>query len=176
MSERPARTRVSLIVAAADNGVIGREGQLPWRLSADLRRFKQLTLGHHIIMGRKTFESIGRLLPGRTSVVVTRQTQYAGGGAKVAGDLEHALDLAAGDDEVFIVGGGDIYQLALPLADRVYLTRVDAAMDGDAHFPPLAENHWRLTSEESHPASENNDFPFTFQIFDRITDVRNDQA
>lgn len=168
--------RISLIVAVSENGVIGRGGGLPWRLSADLRRFKKLTMGHHIVMGRRTFESIGRLLPGRTTVVLSRRTDYFSEGVLVAADLDRALQLAAGDDEVFIVGGGDIYQLALPRADRVYLTRVLAQVAGDTHFPPLPSGEWQLTADEPHPADENNDFPFHFQIFDRIPHVRNDQA
>ncbi|MFM7738727.1 MAG: dihydrofolate reductase, partial [Planctomycetota bacterium] len=118
--ERP----LSLIVAASDNDVIGREGQLPWRLSADLRRFKRLTMGHHLIMGRKTFESIGRPLPGRTTIVLSRQRDYAPAGVVVAHSPEEVLKLVAADSEPFVVGGAEIYRLLLPWVGKIYLTRV----------------------------------------------------
>src|SRR3954468_18964811 len=127
--------RVSLIAAVAENGVIGHDGGLPWHLSDDLRRFKQLTMGHTIIMGRRTWESIGRPLPGRRTVVVTRQPNYRleDPTVTVASNLEQGLKTAknAGDDEAFIVGGAELYRAALPAADRLYLTRVDAEVDGD---------------------------------------------
>jgi dihydrofolate reductase len=159
---------VSLIVAMADDRVIGRDGQLPWRLSADLRRFKRLTMGHHIIMGRKTYESIGRLLPGRTTVVITRQTDLEVPGAIVVHSLDEALQVAAADPEVFIVGGGEIYRQAMPLVDRIYQTIVHAKVDGDTVFPPLAEAQWVLTETERHIADERNQFEYSFQVLDRI--------
>ncbi len=159
--------RISLIVAMSENRVIGSHGGLPWRLSADLKRFKRLTMGHHIIMGRKTYESIGRLLPGRTSVIITRQAGYEVPGAIVAHSFDEALELAADDSEVFIVGGAEIYRQALPRADRVYLTRVHATVDGDTSFADFKETDWSMTGEESHPADDQNEYRHTFCVYDR---------
>jgi dihydrofolate reductase len=146
-----SRPRVSLIAAVAANGVIGRDGALPWHLPEDLKRFKALTLGHHIVMGRKTYESIGRLLPGRTTVIVTRRHDYAVPGAIVAASLAEAIARCAEDDEVFVIGGAQIYQAALPLADRLYLTEVKAAVDGDTCFPAFDRRQWRERSREALP-------------------------
>lgn len=161
--------RVSLIVAMSSNRVIGRDGDLPWRLSADLRRFKSLTMDHHIVMGRKTYESIGRALPGRTMLVVTRQAGYEAEFGVVAGSLDEALSVArdAGDCEAFIIGGGEIYTQALPLVDRVYLTRVQANIAGDTHFPEVNFADWHHVEEHQFPADEKNDFPHTFAILSR---------
>jgi dihydrofolate reductase len=168
--------RCSILVAMSENRVIGRNGRLPWRLSADLRRFKQLTLGHHLVMGRKTFESIGRLLPGRTTIVVTRQpddswrTRLAceGKGILVARTLEEAQRLAAGDSEVFIVGGGEIYRQSLAVADRIYMTLVHAEVAGDTFFPELDEREWQLAEQTRHGADEKNEFDYTFLIYERV--------
>jgi dihydrofolate reductase len=146
------RPRLSLIAAVAANGVIGRGGALPWHLPEDLKRFKALTLGHHIVMGRKTYESIGRLLPGRTTVIVTRQRDYAAPGAVVAASIEDAITRCTGDDEVFVIGGAQIYQAALPIADRLYLTEVMADVEGDTHFPAFDRRQWRERSRERLPA------------------------
>lgn len=168
--------RLSIIVAMAKNRVIGRGGQLPWRLSADLKRFKALTMGHHLIMGRKTYESIGRPLPGRTSIILTRQrtlelAQNAGtAGVLSAASLNDVLIQASGDDEVFFVGGAEIYAIALPRADRLYVTWVDAEMEGDTFFPEFDLQEWRLISEESHAADARNEYPFRFAVYDRFTD------
>lgn len=163
--------RISLIVAMSENRVIGREGQLPWRLSADLRRFKQLTMGHHLIMGRKTFESIGRVLPGRTSIVVTRQPGYRAQGVVVAPSLTDALRHAeqAGDDEAFVIGGGEIYRQILPATDRIYLTLVKAMVDGDTRFDELDYSAWKLVASEEHPADEKNAYNHSFRTYDRVT-------
>ncbi len=158
---------VSLIVAVAAGGVIGCDGQLPWRLSADLRRFKRLTMGHHIIMGRKTFDSIGRLLPGRTTVIITRQTDLVVPGATVVHGLPQALQVADDDQELFIVGGGEIYRQALPRADRIYRTIVQAEVKGDTIFPQLSPRQWSVVQEEQHPADERNQYPHTFQVLER---------
>ena len=161
--------RLSLIVALSNNRVIGRGGQLPWRLSADLRRFKQLTMGHHLIMGRKTYESIGRLLPGRTSIVVTRRLGYAAPGGLVAHSLPEALRLAAADDEAFVIGGEEIYCLALPRVERIYMTRVDVVIgDGDTFFSELSEPDWRLVSRETHAVDDKNQYDYRFEIYDRL--------
>ena len=155
------RVRVTIIVAVADNGVIGSQGKIPWHLREDLQRFKRLTMGHPIVMGRKTWESIGRPLPGRESIVVTRQDGYRAEGAKVAGSLRDALDLAGRD--AFVIGGGELYREALPLADRVELTRVHAAPEGDATFPPLGPE-WREVAREEHPEGAP---PFDFVTLER---------
>lgn len=162
--------KVSIIAAVASNGVIGRDNQLPWHLSADLRRFKHLTMGHHLIVGRKTFESIGRALPGRSMIVVSRRRPELPEGVRLAGSLVTAVDLAdrAGDDEAFVAGGAEIYALALPLADRIYLTRIEAEFDGDTHFPHLDPAEWTIRSEDSYPASAEFAWPFTFRLLERV--------
>lgn len=163
--------RISIIVAVAENGVIGRGGQLPWRLSADLRRFKRLTMGHTIVMGRRTWESIGRQLPGRRMIVVSRQPGYRVeiAGVATASSFDEALRLAAdaSEDEVFIIGGAELYREALAHADRLYLTRVHAEVAGDTQFPPLELSQWRLLESESHTADAANEFPFTFELYER---------
>jgi dihydrofolate reductase len=165
--------RISLVVAHSLNRVIGRDGQLPWRLSGDLKRFKQLTMGHHLLMGRKTLESIGRILPGRTSLVLTRQRNYSPPvgceAARVAHDLEEvvAIAAAASDSELFVIGGGEIYRLALPRAHRICLTLVDAEIIGDATFPELNRAEWRMTHEEWHPADEKNEYRFAVQVWEK---------
>ena len=157
--------RLSAIVAMASNRCIGKDNALPWRLSADLQRFKQLTLGHTLVMGRKTYESIGRPLPGRTTIVVTRQRDYAPEGVRVAHSLEQALELAPGD-EVFIAGGADLYQQALERVRRLYLTRIDRDYAGDTFFPELDLSGWRLVAEEHHPATATQP-SFSFLTYER---------
>ena len=158
---------VSMIVAMDRNRVIGHDGDLPWHLSEDLKRFKQLTMGHHIIMGRKTLESIGRLLPGRTSVVVTRQADFDFPGAVVVNSLQEAIDKAKGDGEAFIIGGAEIYNQSLVLVDRIYLTEIDAEVTGDATFPDFERAQWSVIERTEHTTDERNDFPHSFTILDR---------
>jgi dihydrofolate reductase len=154
--------KISLVVAASQNGVIGRQGDLPWRLPADLARFKSLTMGHPIIMGRKTYESIGRPLPGRRNIVISRDKNYKKEGIETAGSLEAAL-VAAGDSaEVSVIGGESIFADALKIADQVYLTRVEAKVEGDKYFH-FSGQGWRLVSSEEHAADKENQFPFKFQ-------------
>jgi dihydrofolate reductase len=166
---------VSLIAAVAENGVIGRNGELPWRLSADLKRFKALTMGHPIIMGRRTWDSIGRPLPGRTSIVVTRQTRWSTPYAevRVVHDISEALKAAAvapgGDGEAFVIGGGELYSAALPHAQRLYLTRVLSPVEGDATFPPYNESEWRLLTSENHAADDKNDYAHSYEVYERAT-------
>lgn len=157
--------RVSIIVAVAENGVIGRCGRLPWRLVDDLRRFTRLTMGHTIVMGRRTWESIGRPLPGRRMVVVSRQPQYrvAAEGVEVAASLDEALRIAetAGEEEVFIVGGAELYREALSRADRLYLTLVLADVEGDTYFfPEIDWNAWVCLESEHHNADLKNEYPY----------------
>jgi dihydrofolate reductase len=165
---------VAIIAAVAEHGVIGRDGKLPWRLKADLKRFKSLTMGHPIIMGRRTWESIGRPLPGRTSIVITRQSRYATPFAEVQiahdWDDAHRLALAApgGDVESFAIGGAAVYSAALPHARRLYLTRVLASVDGDAHFPPHNEAEWKLLTSEEHAADADNDYPHWYEVYERV--------
>jgi dihydrofolate reductase len=160
--------KVSLIAAVAENGVIGRGGQLPWHLAADLQRFKRLTMGHTIIMGRKTWESIGRPLPGRRMIVITRQDDYCAEGLEVASSLDAAIDVAAArDDEAYVIGGAEIYRQALPRADRLFLTRVQAIVEGDTTFPEFDPSHWRLVESEQHLADDKNEFPVCFERYER---------
>jgi dihydrofolate reductase len=161
--------RVSIIVAAAENGVIGRGGTLPWHLADDLRRFKQLTMGHTIVMGRRTWESIARPLPGRRMIVVSRRSDYHAGDAQVVASLKGALSLAqaAGDSEALVIGGAELFREALSFAQRLYLTRVRAEVEGDTYLPEIDWVQWRLVESEPYAADKDNDFPFDFQIYDR---------
>ncbi|ATB42812.1 dihydrofolate reductase [Cystobacter fuscus] len=156
---------LSAIVAMASNRCIGRDNTLPWRLPADLQRFKRLTLGHTLLMGRKTYESIGRPLPGRTMLVVTRQHGWAPAGIEVAHSLEEALARARGD-EVFLAGGAQLYEQAMDRVRRLYLTRIDREYEGDTFFPAVDLSTWRLTAEESHPATDTTP-PFAFLTYER---------
>lgn len=168
--------RLSLIVAQARNRVIGARGQLPWRLKDDLAHFKRTTMGAPVIMGRKTWESLPkRPLPGRANIVISRDWDYDAAEARVYSSVVPALNAAraiamrAGQQEVFVIGGAAIYEAALQLADRIYLTEVDAAPEGDAFFPQLDIAHWRETSAERVEAGEGNDHAFTLRVLDRVT-------
>lgn len=147
------RPRISLIVARARNGVIGRDGGLPWKIPGELAHFKRSTMGHPIVMGRKTWESLGRPLPGRRNIVVTRNAQYAAPGAEVVASLPAALALCADVDEVFVIGGAELYAQALPLARRAIVTEIDADYDGDAHFPALDPAQWQETARSVGPGA-----------------------
>ncbi len=164
--------RISLIVAVSRNGVIGRDGKLPWHLSSDLKRFRRLTMNHAIVMGRRTWDSIGRPLPGRVSIVLSRQKDFRPPGALVARDLDEAIDYVRrtdlAQDEVFVIGGGEIYALAADRAERIYLTRVDTAVEGDATFPELDWTAWQRLEETAHAASEKDDYPHTFEIWEKV--------
>ncbi|PHN03057.1 dihydrofolate reductase [Flavilitoribacter nigricans] len=162
---------VSAIVAAARNRVIGNDdNEIPWYLSSDLKYFKKTTLGHHVIMGRNTFRSMGRPLPKRTNIILSRDPYFAASGCLVARSLPEALGLAYdnGETEAFIIGGGAIYSLSLPLLDKIYLTEVDAAPEGTVYFPEVDFTQWELLSSESHPADEKNDHAYTFKVYERI--------
>lgn len=163
----PKRPLVSLIVAVSENGVIGSEGRLPWKLPADLARFKALTMGHPIIMGRKTHESIGRSLPGRRNVVVSSQSDYSPPGVEVVPSLEAALEGCREESEVFVIGGAVLFRSALPHADRIYLTLVEAKLPGDTFFEIPSGAAWRLVSEEFRPADQDNPYPLSFKIYER---------
>lgn len=157
---------LSLIVAVAHNNVIGINNTLPWHLPEDLKHFRALTTGHHIIMGRKTYESLGRLLPGRTTVIVTRNKDYKLEGALVAHSLEAAVDLCLNDDEAFVIGGAELYQDGLKLANKLYITEVDLEVAGDAFFPAIDQQLWQETSREAHTSAQG--LPFTYLIYTRL--------
>jgi dihydrofolate reductase len=151
----------------AKNRVIGANGAIPWHLPGELRRFRQLTTGHHIIMGRKTWESIGRPLPGRTSVIVTRQAAYAATGVRIAHTLDAAIAACGGDDEIFVIGGAELYARALPRADRLYVTTVDAEVAGDTVMPEFSMKDWREVSTSSYPADERHRYAYRCAVYEK---------
>lgn len=160
--------RIAFVVAIAENGVIGDRGALPWRLSDDLKWFRQITMGKPVIMGRKTFESVGKPLPGRRNIVVTRDEAWRADGVERAVNPNVALDLAGDVEEVCVIGGAEIYRALLPLCDRLYLTRVDAAPEGDTRFPSIAWNEWRAERIAAAEKSARNDHACEFFILDKI--------
>ena len=159
---------LTIVAAIADNGVIGRAGTLPWHLPDDLRRFKALTMGRPILMGRRTFESIGRPLPGRRNLVLTRSSKPLPEGVQAVASLELALHECAGEPELCVIGGADVFREALPRADRLELTRVHATMDGDVKFPDYDTAQWRELSRSEHPADARHAWPMTFQTLGRV--------
>ena len=161
---------VSMIAAAGENNTIGINDDLPWHLPKDMKFFKNTTLNHHIIMGRKTWAIFGKPLPKRTSVVITRQENYQAEGAVVTNSILQALQIAAssGEEEAFVIGGGEIYKQALPTADRIYLTRVHGTFEGDTHFPELPESDWEIVQADRHAADERHNYDFTIYVYERI--------
>ena len=159
---------ISLIVAMAKNRVIGASGAIPWHLPEDLRRFKRLTMGHHLVMGRRTFESIGRLLPGRTSVIVTRQPRFSVPGAIVAHSFEEAIRACGDDEEIFVIGGAELFRSALPLADRIHLTVVDAEPAGDTFMPEFDPKDWREVSAETFSRDERHPYGYRYSVLERV--------
>lgn len=163
---------VSIIVAVADNGVIGKDNQLIWHLPADMRYFKEKTTGHCVITGRKNYESIPekfRPLPNRTNIVITRQSNYEAKGAIIANSPENALEIAKqkeDQDEIFIIGGAEIYRYFIPFCNRIYLTKIHHNFDGDAYFN-LPENEWKLIQEEHHLKDEKNPYDYTFCLYEK---------
>ena len=158
--------RISLIAAVARNGVIGSDNALPWRLPEDMRHFKALTLGHPVIMGRKTWESIGRPLPGRRNIVVSRNPEFSAAGCETAASLDQALAACRGTaEEAFVIGGAEIYTLAMPRAQRLHLTEIHADYPGDAHFPEVDRALWKETARERHRTGAGLEFDFT--VYDR---------
>jgi len=158
---------LSIIVAAAENGVIGCKGQLPWHISADLRRFRKLTTGHSIIMGRKTYVSIGRPLPERRSIVLSRNREYTIEGVEVVTDFAEALNRTNKEEEVFVIGGGHLYEMALPFTERIYLTEIGADVEGDVYFPEIDWSQWELVEELPAAMDEKSDLQFCFKTFAR---------
>ena len=157
---------LSLVVAMTSNRVIGRANQLPWRLPADLRYFKRITMGKPIVMGRKTHESIGRPLPGRSNIVITRDPAYAAPGCIVAHSVEEALAAAQPAEEVMLIGGASLFAQMLPRAERIYLTRIGAELHGDAWFPPLDAQRWQEVWREDHPADDQNPYAYSFILLE----------
>ena len=166
-------TTISLIVAVAENGVIGRDGAMPWRLSTDLKRFKSLTLGHPVIMGRKTWDSLKKPLPERANIVITRDKSFSSDGAIVAHSLSEARQIAeeeavkAKTDEIFVIGGGAIFKEALPFADRMYVTEILSPVGGDTFFPSFNPENWRALSTEMVPSGPKDTFPTRFVVYKR---------
>jgi dihydrofolate reductase len=165
--------KLSIIVAASENNVIGRNNDLPWYLPTDLKYFKEKTMGHCVVMGRKNFESIPpkyRPLQGRINIVITRQQDYKAEGAIVVNSIEAAVEYAMikNENECFITGGGEIFKQSIQLCDRIYLTRIHAVIEGDVYFPELDETEWREVSRKDVAADEKNKYPFSFLIYDRL--------
>ena len=160
---------ISAIVACAKNGVIGKNNEIPWYLPADFTYFKRTTINHHIIMGRNCFESIGRPLPKRTNIVITRNPFYIASGCLMVYSIAEGLKMAEsnGEPEAFIIGGGEIYKQSVDLWDRLYLTEVDLDTEGDVFFPKLIMSEWQLVSEEQHTQDEKNEFNYFFKVFER---------
>ena len=159
---------IALIVGAAENNVIGYKGDMPWKVSADLKKFKEITTGKPIIMGRKTFESIGRPLPNRRNIVITRNAAWSAQGTETAQSLPSAIALAEDEAEIMVIGGGELYAQALPMAGCIYLTRIHASPEGDTWFPALAEDIWNKTHAEILPRGPKDTADATFNIYERI--------
>lgn len=166
-SAMPHRARVSIIAALARNRAIGRDNTMPWRLPEDLKRFKQLTMGHAVIMGRKTFESIGSPLSGRNNVVITRSRTWSPSGCIVVHSLEAALAAAGGDGTAFVIGGAQIYALAMPYAQHLYMTEIERDFEGDAFFPELDPSRWREVSRETRASGGAEGFDYAFVEYER---------
>ena len=162
---------VSAIAAAAENRVIGSDGKIPWYLPADLKYFKRTTLNHHVIMGRKTFLSLGKPLVNRTNIILTRDPFFMVSNCLVAHSIEEALGMAYdnGEEEAFIAGGAEIYQQSIPYWDRLYLTEVEIEPEGDAYFPKIDKENWKLVKSDPREPDEKNKIPYTFKLFERIS-------
>ncbi|AWG25142.1 dihydrofolate reductase [Flavobacterium kingsejongi] len=156
---------ITMIAAAGENNELGKNNEMIWHLPDDFKRFKSITTGHHIIMGRKTFESFPKPLPNRVHIVITRQENYTKEGCIVVKSMEEALQIAPKNEEVFIIGGGEIYTLGLPYADKIYLTRVHGTFEADAFFPAINLDQWKISSSEYHPKDEKHTIDFTYETF-----------
>ncbi len=161
--------KISIVVAMDANGVIGRDNELPWHLPADLQHFKKTTMGKPILMGRKTWESIGRPLPGRTNIVITRDSDYQADGCIVVNSIDAAMAAAGEQDEVMVIGGAEFYRQVLPRADTLYLTRIHASFDGDTVFPELYAADWREVERSDQSADEKNPHDYSFIRLERVT-------
>lgn len=158
---------ISLIVAVAQNGIIGTGGTMPWHITEDFRHFKAVTSGHSVVMGRKTYESIGRPLPNRRNIVITRNTALNIEGCEMAGSLEEALAMCDGEQEIFVIGGGEIYRQSMPLADKLYITHVGVEVEGDTRFPDIDPAVWHEVSREEFPRGRDFEHPFSFVNYER---------
>lgn len=167
-SQNSSKNTVTLIAAASENNIIGKDNKLIWRLSDDLKHFKELTKGHFVIMGRKTFESMPKALPNRTNVIITRKTDYKAENAIVVNSLEKALKVAENDNQPFIIGGGEIYKLSMEIADRIELTRVHTSIEGDTSFPEIDLEKWQEVKNEKRLKNEKNEYDFSFLRYDKI--------
>lgn len=167
-SQNSSKNTVTLIAAASENNIIGKDNKLIWRLSDDLKHFKELTKGHFVIMGRKTFESMPKALPNRTNVIITRKTDYKAENAIVVNSLEKALKVAENDNQPFIIGGGEIYKLSMEIADRIELTRVHTSIEGDTSFPEIDLEKWKEVKNEKRFKNEKNEYDFSFLRYDKI--------
>ena len=167
-SQNSSKNTVTLIAAASENNIIGKDNKLIWRLSDDLKHFKELTKGHFVIMGRKTFESMPKALPNRTNVIITRKTDYKAENAIVVNSLEKALKVAENDNQPFIIGGGEIYKLSMEIADRIELTRVHTSIEGDTSFPEINLEKWQEVKNEKRLKNEKNEYDFSFLRYDKI--------
>lgn len=159
---------IIMIAAVAENFALGKDNELVWHLPDDFKRFKQLTTNHYIIMGRKTFESFPKPLPNRTHVIITRQQDYTADGCLIAANLADALAMVPIDENAFVIGGGEIYALALPFTDVIELTKVHAHFEADTFFPEIDSKQWKLVSEEYHPKDEKHLFDFTYETYRRV--------
>lgn len=160
--------KISIIVAMASNGVIGRDNELPWHLPADLQHFKRTTMGKPILMGRKTWESIGRPLPGRTNIVITRDAAYRAEGCVVVNSIDAALEAVGEQDEVMVIGGAEFYRQVLPRTETIYLTRVHATISGDTRFPELSTDEWHEVERSDHAADNKNPHDYSFIRLERV--------
>jgi len=160
--------KISIVVAMAANGVIGRDNQLPWHLPADLKHFKQTTMGKPILMGRKTWESIGRPLPGRNNIVITRDNDFTAEGCVVVGSIEAAMLAAGEQDELMVIGGAELYRQLLPRAETIYLTRIHETFDGDTRFPEISNSEWHQVARSDYEADENNPYDYSFIRLERV--------
>lgn len=158
---------ITMIAAAAENNALGKDNDLVWHLPDDFKRFKKLTSGHHIIMGRKTFESFPKLLPNRTHVIITRKKDYSPENTIVVHSMEEALKVSKLDDEAFIIGGGEIYKMGMEHADRIELTRVHGEFEADTHFPEIDESEWEIVKDQFHDKDEKHDYSFTYLTYER---------
>lgn len=161
-------TKITLIVAAAENNAIGKDNKMLWHLPNDFKYFKKNTLEHSVVMGRKTFESIGKPLPERRNIILTRDMNYTHEEVDVANSVQEVLNYCRDEREIFIIGGAEIYKQTLPLADKVLLTRVHTTIDGDAYFPELLDHEWNLVSIEKHEKDEKHAFDYTFEVYERV--------
>lgn len=160
--------KIAIIVATDEQGLIGKENDLPWKLSADLQYFRRVTMGKPLVMGRKTHESIGRALPGRKNIIVTKNLNYLAEGCHVVHSVEDAIKACDDVEEIMVMGGASLYEQLLPQADRLYLTQVHASLEGDTWFPDWQKADWQEVNREDHPADNKNDYSYSFIVFDRV--------